>query len=294
MRENKHLEFKQEINDKFLKTVSAFANYDGGDIIFGIADDGEKTGLKNIDQQCLIIENKINDSLEPKPDFTLSVNEKDKTITLHVNRGSHPPYLYKNKAYKRNSTSTVETDIIETKRLILDGERLNLEELKSNNQHLSFTYLEKEFQEVLGIKALNEDVLKTLNLFSDTDGYNIAALILSDQNSFPGIDIARFGENINIILHRVTFENCSLLKMFNEAINIFEQYYAYEEIKGSRREKIYTIPLEAFREALANAIVHRMWDINAYVRVAMFANKIEIYSPGGLPRDISEDEYLNG
>ena len=34
MKENKRLEYKQEINDKFLKTVSAFANYDPADVIY--------------------------------------------------------------------------------------------------------------------------------------------------------------------------------------------------------------------------------------------------------------------
>ena len=40
MRETKDLEFKGSISNTFLKTVSAFANFNGGKILFGIADDG--------------------------------------------------------------------------------------------------------------------------------------------------------------------------------------------------------------------------------------------------------------
>ena len=40
MKESKTLEFKESITKSFLKTVSAFSNYDGGEIIFGIDDDG--------------------------------------------------------------------------------------------------------------------------------------------------------------------------------------------------------------------------------------------------------------
>lgn len=45
MKESKTLEFKESITKSFLKTVSAFSNYDGGEIIFGIDDDGNIKGL---------------------------------------------------------------------------------------------------------------------------------------------------------------------------------------------------------------------------------------------------------
>ncbi|MCT7880729.1 MAG: winged helix DNA-binding protein, partial [Lactobacillus crispatus] len=51
---------------------------------------------------------------------------------------------------------------------------------------------------------------------------------------------------------------------------------------------------EAFREAIANALVHRTWNINAQIKVSMFDNRIEVVSPGGLPHNLSKDEYLSG
>ena len=54
------------------------------------------------------------------------------------------------------------------------------------------------------------------------------------------------------------------------------------------------IPAEAFREAIANAIIHRTWDVDAHIRVSMHPDRIEIVSPGGLPKGITEDEYLEG
>ena len=40
MRETRIIEFKETITNTFLKTVSAFSNYNGGEIYFGIDDNG--------------------------------------------------------------------------------------------------------------------------------------------------------------------------------------------------------------------------------------------------------------
>lgn len=294
MRENRNLEYKEEITNTFLKTVSAFSNYDGGMILFGVNDSGEAVGLDDVTQKCLDIENRINDSISPQPDYTLSVIESGKVIALSVKPGSNTPYMYKSKAYKRNDTATIEVDSHEMRRLILKGENKEYEELPSDNQNLDFNFLGRELKDKTGIETFNTDVLKTLNLYSDSTGYNNAAAILSDQNRFPGIDIARFGETINIFLKRRTFEYQSILQSYYDSLDIYRDYYQYEEIDGTLRKTIETIPEEAFREAVSNAIVHRVWDINAQIRISMFDDRIEIVSPGGLPDGISEKEYLEG
>ena len=48
MRETRILEFKETITNTFLKTVSAFSNYDGGTILFGVDDDGNVKGLPDV------------------------------------------------------------------------------------------------------------------------------------------------------------------------------------------------------------------------------------------------------
>lgn len=54
------------------------------------------------------------------------------------------------------------------------------------------------------------------------------------------------------------------------------------------------IPESAFREAIANALIHRTWDMEAQIRVLMYEDRIEVVSPGGLPNGISKEEYLSG
>ena len=144
------------------------------------------------------------------------------------------------------------------------------------------------------IIEINKDTLKTLNLYNDQNGYNNAAGLLADENHFPGIDIMKFGENISIIQRRATFENISILEVYDKTIDIFRDYYQYEVIEGADRKKVEKIPEAAFREAVANALIHRAWDIEARIRILMFDDRIEIVSPGGLPSGITEEEYLAG
>ena len=294
MKESKELELKSTIKNTFLKTVSAFSNYNSGKIIFGIDDNGKIIGLENIEKLCLDLENKINDNINPKPDFRFIKDTKKNIITLIVEEGFNKPYLYKGKAYKRNDTSTVEVDRIEFNRLTLLGLNQYYEELKAKKQNLKFEVLTKELEEKLSLKDVSEDVLKTLNLYDDKIGYNNAAELFADSNTFSGTDITKFGKNIDEILDRNLFINMSIISQFKKTLEVFNRYYKYEQILGSERIEKELIPEKAFRETIANALIHRTWDVNSNIRISMYEDKIEISSPGGLPSGISEKEYLNG
>lgn len=298
-KESYNLEFKVEVSNSFLKTVSAFANYSDGEIIFGIDDHGNVVGIKeNTKNEALRIENMINDSLAPVPSFNINVKDMGgKTIiVLEVKKGKDTPYCYKGKAYKRAVTATVEADRFELRRLAMEGINVDYEDRKASSQDLKFTVLEARLKIEVGIERLNIDILKTLNLFNKEGYYNTAGELLADKNdiTFSGVDIVKFGKDINNILYRKTIKNVSILTQFEMAIDVFEQYYIYEKVDGYSRQKQELIPKEAFREALANAVVHRVWDTNSFIQIAMYEDKIEINSPGGLPAGISKDEYLYG
>lgn len=183
---------------------------------------------------------------------------------------------------------------LEYGRLILEGQNQSYEELPSSMQELTFDRLEEELKESLGITSLNEDILKTLELYSEKRGFNNAAALLADKNQFPGIDMIRFGSSIDEIMDRATFEHMSVLAQLSSCIEMFQTYYQYEKIEGVERKQIDKIPEKAFREAIANALVHRAWDVRASIKISMFEDRIEISSPGGLPAGIGREEYLNG
>lgn len=293
-RETINREYKRDLSKTYLKTISAFANYGDGEIIFGIDDERNVVGVENLEESCLKIENTINDSIQPIPKYSLEIDEKDKIITLKVYEGQNKPYLYKNKAYKRHDSSTIEVDRLDFGRLILEGQNQSYEELPAFHQELQFNILEEELIDELQIKELNKDILKTLNLYSDREGFNRAAEILADTNNYPGVDIVEFGDSIDEFTNREHFDRMSALKQFKETIGVYRRKYQYEVVEGSERILREKIPEKAFREALANSIVHRAWDINSTIKISMFKDKVEITSPGGLPSGMSEEEYLHG
>ena len=183
MRETRILEFKETITNTFLKTVSAFSNYDGGEILFGV-DDGNIKGLSNVKQACLDIENKINDNISPQPNYTHEIQNSDQTIKLNVKSGLQKPYLYKSKAYKRNDTSTIEVDTLEFSRLVLEGKNIRFEELPCIDQELSFEILQSNLKEKIQIETFNKDTLKILNLYDNNNGYREAWFVFSEYLAY--------------------------------------------------------------------------------------------------------------
>ena len=179
-------------------------------------------------------------------------------------------------------------------RLILEGQHRNYEDTGARTEGLTFALLERWLQSEVGIERLSEDTLKTLELFSKDQGCNIAGELLADRNSLPGVDVIRFGESVSQLLERMTTEKVSVLRQYQDALDMFQRNYVREEVSGSLRKTVELIPREAFREAVANALVHRTWDVSTHVKISMYPDRIEIASPGGLPSAISEEEYLRG
>lgn len=296
--ENRFVEFKSVYSKSVLKTVSAYANYSTGRIIVGVADDGSIVGMENPDQVCLSLENAINDGIDPIPYFELNkiILDGRFLVELVVYNGENTPYMIRGKAYRRSDTSTVEVDREGLKRLILKGRNITFEDLESESQLLTFKYLEKNLREKSGIGEITDDIMVTLGLMK-SGTYNNAAALLSDDNGIPnaGVAMIRFkGNSLNRFDSRI-FENESILYQFHELINIFKYYYPVRNvIESAHRKEIERIPQVAFREALANAIIHRDYFSRSETRVEFFDDRVEIVSPGGLPEDISEEEYLEG
>jgi len=290
--EGPDLEYKESVTANFLKTVSAYANYGTGRIIFGVTDDGETVGLMDPRASALDIENAINDAIKPRPDFHLAVDEGPSVVTLTVLEGQDTPYLYKGQAYGRADSASVPVDRVALGRLVLKGQNRSYDELPCGREALSFGVLAQALSEELNVSPTDLNVLRTLGLYTDRDGYTNAADILADSNDRLLVDVARFRRSEDEIAERHVIKGVSLLAALTEVMTVFDRTYTYEKVEDTTRNRIETIPRAAFKEALANALVHRTWDVDRPVQVGMLDDRIRIVSPGGLPEGLSREEYL--
>lgn len=93
---------KQQLEIKrpksWLKSVSAFANGEGGTLVFGISDDDQVVGLADAESDAEKISEEIKTKLDPIPAINLEFKEVEgkKLVLLQVYKGQETPYyLYR-------------------------------------------------------------------------------------------------------------------------------------------------------------------------------------------------------
>ena len=124
-------EKKEQIEAKrpksWLKSVSAFANSEGGLLVFGVSDDGKIIGLSDAEHDAEIISEQIKTKLDPVPYVELEYKQVDglKLILLHVRGGDETPYYYigdkQRIAYTRIGNESVVADRMQLRNLVMKG-----------------------------------------------------------------------------------------------------------------------------------------------------------------------------
>lgn len=295
-------ELKREYVEDIKKTIIAFANTDGGTLYIGVEDDGTIRGVDDIDATMLKLSSSIRDNI--KPDVTLFVNyeiekiEKKNILKVIVQKGTVCPYYLAGKGirpegvYVRHGASTVsatETGII---KMIKETDGDRYEAIRSLNQNLTFIEAEKEFSKR---KVLfGENQFKTLKLMTSDGIYTNLGLMLSDQ-CVHSIKIAVFeGKDKSVFKDRREFMG-SLLKQMNEAYDFIDRYNSTRsEISGLYREDNRDYPMNAVREAMLNALVHRDYSFSGSTLISIFDDHIEFVSIGGLVKGITFEDIMLG
>ncbi len=151
----------------------------------------------------------------------------------------------------------------------------NFENIISDIQDLHFYTSEQELIQKLGIKCLTNDILKVFGLCTKNNHYNNAAALLADDNSFKGIELTRYRNNIHEIFYRNIYDNISILTMLKYVIDEYRKYYQYEVIRSLARKTVEEIPEKLFLDAITYALVNHSWN-NNYIKVDMLKDKIKI------------------
>lgn len=297
--ESKYKEVKEKYTKNLLKTVSAFSNYHDGKIVIGVSDKGKVVGVKNSEQVRLDIENAINDNIKPRPYYEVLTHivENVDVLVFNVFKGMNTPYTYNRKAYQRLDTATIEVEKSNYDELVLLGRNLTFEQLDYGGVVLSFKKLERLLQDIMDISELDLNIIKSLELYKN-GLYNNAAALISDKNIFKevGLDLICYNDDTMLeIKDRVRISAVSLIEHYEKSMEFYYKHINKRDIiKDEKRITFEEVPLIAYREAVANAIVHRNYSRKGNNRIEFFEDRVEIVSIGGLPIGISEEEFIKG
>ncbi|MBP8791096.1 MAG: putative DNA binding domain-containing protein [Breznakibacter sp.] len=91
--------------------------------------------------------------------------------------------------------------------------------------------------------------------------------------------------------HEITGNIVQQARKCIELLNA-ETYTAFDKTDNIPNQLKY--PLRALQEAIVNCLAHRDYEIDQPSRVTVFTDRIEIYSPGSLPRAIEKEKFLSG
>ena len=92
--ESERIEYKSQMIDDIYKEVIAFANTEGGVIYIGVDDQGNPTGIENIDETYTRLTNGVRDAIAP--DVTMFVRyvlRENKFIQIEVGESSRQVYM---------------------------------------------------------------------------------------------------------------------------------------------------------------------------------------------------------
>jgi len=300
--ENITTEFKQEYTADINKTVIAFANTNGGTVYIGITDDGGIVGVGDIDSTMLKVGNSIRDSI--KPDVTLFVNYQQEiidgkaVIKVIVQKGTSSPYYLASKGirpegvYVRQGASTVPATETAILRMIKDTDGEKYEDVRSLNQDLTFAEAKREF--TVRNVPFGVSQQKTLGLMNADSIYTNLALLLSDQ-CVHTVKLAVFEGTAKAVFKDRREFTGSLLKQLNDVYEFIDRYNRIRsEFEGLHRIDKRDYPVEAVREALLNALVHRDYSFRDSTLISIFDDRIELVSIGGLVKGISFNDMMLG
>ncbi len=281
----------------WLKSVSAFANGEGGVLIFGISDDGYVLGLADAEGDAEKISEEIKSKLDPVPAVKLELKEADgkKLVLLHVYPGQETPYYYigdkQRLAFVRIGNESVVADRIQLKSLVLKGAGRTYDSLPSiyRFEDMAFTKLRSVHYKRLQ-RSFEDSEFVSWGIVDENGNLTNAGALLADESPirqsrifctrWNGLDMTNgLGEAID----DVELEGC-VIGQLQDAVSFVRNNSRKKWWKESdHREELPDYPERAVTEAIANAIIHRDYmQLGSEIHIDMYDDRMEIYSPGGM------------
>lgn len=296
---DKKLALEEKKPKSWCKSVSAFANTFGGALIFGISNEGMVVGLEDPEGDAEKISEVIKTRLDPIPEFKLRFHKTEDgnvLLILDVYKGDETPYYYSGdgvlEAYVRVGNESVKATATELKRLVLRGKNTSYDSQNSTYKvdDYAFSKLKERYKKWTGNSFDDKDLI-SFGLVNEQGELTNAGALLADEspircsrlfctrwnglNKSGGIvdaldDAEYSGSVISLIENGEAFikRNCKM--KWRKTANSREEMPEYVE--------------RSYHEALVNALAHRDYLVNgSEVHIDIYNDRMEIYSPGGMP-----------
>ena len=281
----------------WLKSVSAFANGEGGTLIFGISDDDHIVGLADAKGDAERISEDIKSKLDPIPAVNLELKDADgKTLLLlHVYPGQETPYYYigdkQRIAFVRIGNESVTADRTQLKALVLKGSGRTYDSLPSNYrfEDMAFSKLRSVHYKRLQ-RSFEDSEFTSWGIIDENGKLTNAGALLADESPvrqsrifctrWNGLDMTSgLGEAID----DVELEGC-VIGQLQDAVSFVRNNSRKKWWKeNDYREELPDYPERAVTEAIANAIIHRDYmQMGSEIHIDMYDDRLEVYSPGGM------------
>ena len=316
--ESLYIEFKEffsKANDIAAEIV-AFANSEGGDIFFGIADNGEIKGIdtKNLEEYIVNIcrNNCIPNIIPLYREYYLD----GKTIAVvSITKGKDKPYSTSDKEYYIRVGTSKRTAIREELMRLFQAsgifhyditavpgtsiKDLNINLIRDYFKNYNTFDLYEESDESINRILINADILKegTTPYECSVGGLLIFGRRIDKFLPQSGISFAHFnGNDISEDLIDKKQIVGNLPEIVEHAMIIIKNNIKTPStIIGAKRIEKEIMPDIVIREALVNALIHRNYSISgSKVRIFMFDDRIEFHSPGRLPNTVTVDKMKIG
>ncbi|MCL2247621.1 MAG: putative DNA binding domain-containing protein, partial [Lentimicrobiaceae bacterium] len=126
LRETQTIELKESWQDRYLETISAFANTNGGTFYIGVSDKGNPVDLKNTKHWLESLPNKILNTLQLTTSIELEQYQGKDIIKITI--PYKPLVSYNGVFFHRVGSTTQELKGVELQRLLLEINNLHWDE----------------------------------------------------------------------------------------------------------------------------------------------------------------------
>lgn len=324
--ERKDIEFKETLpkdSEKYTKTIIAYANTQGGHLIVGVAD--ETREIIGVDQSVLFqtmdsIANAVSDSCVPQiiPEIEPYTIDGRTIIIVTVDSEPNRPYYLKSMGkekgtYVRVGATTRLASPEKTKELEMEGAKISWDELicvgykvtenaikklcRDMNQYRREMQEEKEGARKL--PAVTRTNLENWKLLKKSkDGYlasNAFVLLTGNYFDYSRTQCAVFaGTERGEFIDKQDYSGPLYEQVEQAYAFVLRNIRRSAKVEGLVRRESHELPPEAVREMIINAHCHRNFLDESCVQVALYDDRLEVTSPGGLCYGLTLKEALDG